>query len=123
MVLRILAPCALLAACSLWSQHATLSSSVQLGPGDRTMVSVRCVPPAPLSVALHGEGGGAVTFVARTSQGQTLVTGTLADGDAASCHTSDRDLVLEFTATPDGGTVAYVARSSGGLSITMSPQR
>lgn len=123
MLPRSVVPCLLLAACSIWSNHPSLTSSVRLGPGERTTLRVQAVPPSTLTLELQGERGGAIAFDAHTPAGAPMASGVLGCGTQVRCLTSEGELVVEFTATAEAGSVAYVARSSTGLSVTLTPHQ
>lgn len=123
MRLRAVVFCLLLAACSIWSSSPTLTSSVHLGPGEHTTLRLQAVPQSTLTLELQGEAGGAIAFEARTPQGTPMASGVLTERVQVACSTSEGELVVEFRATESAGRVAYVARSSTGLSITLTPDR
>lgn len=123
MLRRIAVPCLLLAACSIWSHHPSLTSSVRLGAGEHTTLRVQAVPTSTLTLELQGETGGAIAFDAHAPQGTSVAKGVLTDGAEVTCTTSEGELVVEFTARESAGSVAFVARSSTGLSVALTPGR
>ena len=88
------------------------------------MLKVRTVPASRLEVELQGTGQGQVDFTTSGAEGSRLAQGQLVEGRTCyECRTNGGEVRFEFVAGKDGGTVAYLVRSRGGIAIVVEPGR
>ena len=112
-LLTLLLACA---GCQSWHE-TTATSSLQFRPGEQQTLRLRHPARERGAVRLAGQGNCAIAFDAHTPTGAPMASGVLGAGSAASCDTSEGEIDVDFTAGPEGGTVAFEVYTTDGLSI------